>query len=147
MKYLLDTAPLAAYTRGRKGAVARLDAMIKNQEAATSILNYGEVIEGLYSFPAFFGQYRSILLGLLQTQISLLVPDYTIMERYANLRRTMRALRTPAGQPVGLIGDIDTLIAAIALEFHLTMITTDGDYTRVPGLSVQLLTMAQLRDL
>jgi len=47
---------------------------------------------------------------------------------------------------VGLIGDIDTLIAAIALEYNLTMITTDSDYTRVPGLSVQLLTMAQLRD-
>jgi predicted nucleic acid-binding protein len=146
VKYLLDTAPLAAYARGRKGAVARFDATIKNQETATSIFNYGEVIEGLYSFPALFEQYRSILLGLLQTQISLLVPDYTIMERYANLRRTMRALRTPTGQTVGLIGDIDTLIAAIALEFNLTVITTDSDYARVPGLSVQLLTMAQLRD-
>jgi predicted nucleic acid-binding protein len=45
-----------------------------------------------------------------------------------------------------LIGDIDTLIAAMALEHDLTIITTDGDYTRVPGLAVQLLTMAQLRD-
>jgi predicted nucleic acid-binding protein len=147
VKYLLDTAPLAAYTRGRKGAVARLDATIQNQDAATSILNYGEVIEGLHSFPALFGQYRSILRGLLQTQITVLVPDYSIMERYANLRRTMRTLRSPTGQPLGLIGDIDTLIAAIALEHNLTMITTDSDYSRVPGLSVQLLTMAQLRDL
>ena len=58
----------------------------------------------------------------------------------------MRTLRTSTGQLVGLIGDIDTLIAATSLEHELTVITTDTDYTRVPGLSVQLLTMAQLRE-
>ncbi len=64
MKYLLDSAPLAAYTRGRKGAVARLDALIRAQDVATSILNYGEVIEGLHAFPALYSQYQSILRGL-----------------------------------------------------------------------------------
>jgi len=83
---------------------------------------------------------------LLQTQITVLVPDYRVMKRYAEIRRTMRTLRTSTGQPLGLIGDMDTLIAAMALEHDLTIITTDGDYTRFPGLSVQLLTMAQLRD-
>lgn len=146
MKYVLDTSPLAAYVRGRKGAVARLDGIIRNQETATSIFNYGEVIEGLRSFPAVYTQYQSILRGLLQTQVTPLMPDYRVMERYAEIRRTMRSLRTTMGQPLGLIGDIDTLIAAITLEYNLTIITTDGDYTRVPGLSVQLLTMDQLRD-
>ena len=47
---------------------------------------------------------------------------------------------------VGPIGDIDTLIAATSLEHNLTVITTDTDYTRVPNLSVELLTIAQLRD-
>lgn len=146
MKYLLDSAPLAAYIRGRKGAVARLDVIIRSQDAATSILNYGEVIEGLHSFPLQYTQYQSVLLGLLQTQVTVLVPDYRIVERYAELRRTMRTLRTQTGQLVGLIGDIDTLIAATSLEHELTVITTDTDYTRVPGLSVQLLTIAQLRE-
>jgi predicted nucleic acid-binding protein len=146
MKYLLDTAPLAAYTRGRRGAVTRLDTLIQHQEAATSILNYGEVIEGLLSFPNVFAEYQGILRGLLQTQITVLVPDYHVMDRYAEIRRTMRLLRAPNGQPLGLIGDIDTLIAALPLEHGLTIITTDGDYSRVPGLSAQLLTMAQLRD-
>ena len=145
MKYLLDSAPLAAYIRGRKGAVARLDALIRAQDAATSILNYGEVIEGLHSFPVQYTQYQSILLGLLQTQVTVLVPDYRAVERYAEIRRTMRTLRSPTGQLVGLIGDIDTLIAATSLEHELTVITTDTDFTRVPGLSVQLLTLAQLR--
>lgn len=146
MKYLLDSAPLAAYIRGRKGAVARLDAIIRAEDAATSILNYGEVIEGLYSFPALYTQYQGILRGLLQTQVSVLVPTYRTLEHYAEIRRVLRTLRTPTGQLVGLIGDIDTLIAATSLEHGLTVITTDTDYTRVPGLSVQLLTMAQLRE-
>ena len=65
MKYLLDTAPLAAYIRGRKGAVARLDALIHTQDAATSILNYGEVIEGLRSFPDLYVQYSEYSLWLI----------------------------------------------------------------------------------
>lgn len=146
MKFLLDTAPLAAYIHGRAGAVALLDALIRNHEGATSILNYGEVIEGLLSSPTRFARYQSILRGLLGTQLTLIIPDYSLMERYAEIRRTMRTLRTASGQPIGLIGDIDTLIAATALEHGLTIITTDSDFTRVPGLNVQLLTMAQLRD-
>jgi len=57
---------------------------------------------------------------------------YSILERYAEIRR---ALRPPYGP--GLIGDIDTLIAATALERNLTIVTTDSDYERVPDLKVQ----------
>ena len=39
----------------------------------------------------------------------------------------------------GLVGDVDTLIAATALERNLTVVTLDQDFTRVPGLRVQLL--------
>lgn len=39
----------------------------------------------------------------------------------------------------GLTGDMDTLIAATALERSLTVVTIDGDFARVPGLSVLLL--------
>lgn len=46
-------------------------------------------------------------------------------------------MRAPHGP--GLIGDVDTLIAATALERNLTVVTLDQDFTRVPGLRVQLL--------
>jgi predicted nucleic acid-binding protein len=46
-------------------------------------------------------------------------------------------LRKPHG--LGNIGDIDTLIAATALERDLIVVTTDSDYLRVPNLSVTLL--------
>ncbi len=68
------------------------------------------------------------------------------MDQYATLRRTMRALRTTQGQPIGLIGNIDTLITALAIVHGLTVLTIDNDFTRVPGLSVQVVTTAQLRN-
>lgn len=46
-------------------------------------------------------------------------------------------MRKPYGP--GLIDDTDTLIAATVLEYGLTVVTLDGDYTRVPGLSVMRL--------
>ncbi|GEM_PF-4627090 len=38
-----------------------------------------------------------------------------------------------------LIGDMDTLIAATALEYSLAVVTSDSDFERVPGLSVKLI--------
>ncbi len=63
---------------------------------------------------------------------------YDILERYADIRRTLR----PAGN---LIGDMDTLIAATALERNLTLVTCDGHFQRVPGLSVMRIAPQQLR--
>jgi predicted nucleic acid-binding protein len=53
------------------------------------------------------------------------------MEQYADLRR---ALRPPHGP--GLIGDIDTLIAATAMQHRLTVVSADGDFQRVSGLAL-----------
>jgi predicted nucleic acid-binding protein len=65
---------------------------------------------------------------------------YSSMERYAEIRRAMRPPHGP-----GLIGDIDILIAATALDNGLTHVTTDSDFTRVPGLSVMHIPRAQLK--
>lgn len=73
-------------------------------------------------------------MGALLERITPHPVNYTIGERYARLRRQLRA---PYGS--GLIGDVDTLIAATALEYDLTVVTTDTDFTRVPGLTVKLL--------
>jgi predicted nucleic acid-binding protein len=64
---------------------------------------------------------------------------YAILERYAAIRR---ALRPPHGP--GLIGDIDTLIAATALERNLTVVTMDRDYERVPGLKVRRISLKRV---
>jgi predicted nucleic acid-binding protein len=131
-RYLLDTSPLSAYLFGRPPAVALIEPWLARFEVATSILVYGEVIEYLMGRPGFAegrDQFRQLLHAITPIFLS-----YSVLDRYAKLRRD---LRPPFG--AGAIGDIDALIAATALERELTVVTTDTDYTRVPGLSVMLL--------
>ena len=134
-KYLLDNGPLVALVKGRPGAERLMRSWIEHDEAATSILAYGEAIEyfkSLGDFPRHRSNLRALLRGVTPYGIT-----YAIMERYADLRRSMR-------RTVGLIGDVDTLIAATALEHDLTVVTLDGDLTRVLGLSVMHLPRSAL---
>lgn len=106
-------------------------------EAATSILVYGEVVEYIKTRPNYPAHHRGLraLLG----EIYPYFVTYPILERYADIRL---ALRKPFGP--GLVGDVDTLIAATALEHRLTVVTTDHDFTRVPNLPVRLLDRTSL---
>ena len=133
-RYLLDSAPLAAYLHGRQAAVDLVTPWITNHEVATSILVYAEVIEYLKGLPDF--RRRRHQLQTLLREIHPYFLTYSILDCYADIRR---ALRPPHGP--GLIGDIDTLIAANALERSLTIVTTDRDFERVPGLKVLLCTL------
>lgn len=114
---------------GRKAAVDLIAPWIIHSEVATSILVYAEVIEYLKSLPDF--SHLKDQLRLLLGEVYPYFLTYSILERYADIRRL---LRPPYGP--GLIGDIDTLIAATALEVGLTMVTTDSDFERVPDLEV-----------
>ena len=60
-----------------------------------------------------------------------------IMETYANLRRSMRR---PHGD--GLIGDIDTVIAATCLRHGLTVVSTDTHFQRVPQLNALIVNLS-----
>jgi predicted nucleic acid-binding protein len=132
-RYLLDTAPIAALLRNRPAAVTLISPWLVHHEAATSIIVYAEVVEYIKSFPDF--QRRRTDLQILLREIAPYRLSYAILERYADLRRQLRPPHGP-----GLIGDVDTLIAATALERNLTLVTGDSDFQRVPGLAVQLLT-------
>lgn len=134
-KYLLDTSVMTTYLWGRQGAVNLISPWIRNREAATSILVYGEVVEYIKTKSNY--QQRYTQLGQAIRQIYPYFLTYPIMERYADLRLQLR----PQGR---LIGDIDTLIAATALERNLTLVTIDSDYQRVPSLNVMLLSRSQL---
>ena len=126
-RYLVDTTILAAGLFRRPAAVELLGPWIAHREAATSILVYGEVVEylrGLSDFPGHHGQLRELL-----AEVKPYFVTYAIMERYASIRR---ALRPPHGP--GLIGDVDILIAATAIERKLTLVTADSDFERVPDL-------------
>lgn len=130
--YLLDTTPLAGLINNRPSLVALIRPWLLAHEAATSILVYGEVIESLQG-RSRYAERRSQLLVLLDEVTPHLI-THAIMERYAALRRQLRLPHGP-----GMIGDIDTLIAATAIEHDLTLVTTDRDFTRVDGLQLMLL--------
>lgn len=126
-RYLLDNGVLVAYLKARPGAVQLIDPWVAAGEAATSLIVYGEAIEYLRGGTSF-ARRRAELRTLLQTVTPYRL-SYPILERYADLRRALR----PRGL---LLGDMDTLIAATALVHGLTVVTLDGDFARVPGLSV-----------
>jgi predicted nucleic acid-binding protein len=136
-RYLPDTGPLGAYLQGREPAVDLIVPWIRRGEAATSILVYGEIIEyikSLHDYPTKYMGLRGLLGAIYPYFLT-----YSILEREARIRR---ALRPPHGP--GLIGDIDTLIAATALERNPTVVTTDSDYKRVPGLKVQRISLKRV---
>jgi tRNA(fMet)-specific endonuclease VapC len=133
-RFLLDTSVLAALLNNCPGAVDLVTPWIRCREAATCILVYGDVVEhirGLSNYLRRLDDLRTLLRAVHPYFLSFL-----IMERYAQIRHQLRR-----GQ---LIGDVDTLIAATALERNLTLVTIDSDFQRVPGLQVQLLTRQQL---
>lgn len=137
-RFLLDTSILSAYLQGRPGVVSLVEPWVSRDEAMTSIVVYGEVFEFI-SGQTTFDAYRRELRRLLRRTPPVLVTR-SIVERYAVIRRQ---LRPPYGP--GLIGDIDTLIAATAIEKGLTLVTTDSDFSRVPGLVLQIIPRQQLR--
>lgn len=136
-RYLLDTSVLSAYLLGRPGAVSLVSPWIRSREVATSILVFGEVIEYLKGRQDF--EQRHSELRDLVVEISSHFLTYSIVERYADIRRHLRPPHGP-----GLIGDIDTLIAATAFERNLTLVTADSDFERVPGLKVRVIPKEEL---
>ncbi len=129
---LVDTTPLAALLSNRPALVSLLSGALTRDELATSIVVYGEVLERIKGAPDE-ARRRASLRQLLRGVRPYLI-TYPIVDRYADIRRQLRPPHGP-----GLIGDIDTLIAATALTYNLELITTDRDFLRVPGLRVLLL--------
>lgn len=133
-RYLLDTGLVAAFLHGRKHVVELIDPWVRKQEAATSILVYGEVIEYLKGL-ADYSRYQARLQRLFTLeQITPYPLTYALLERYADIRRQLRPLPQD-------IGDIDTLIAATALEEGLMLVTIDTDFKRVPHLKTKLVNL------
>ncbi|MBI3979298.1 MAG: type II toxin-antitoxin system VapC family toxin [Chloroflexi bacterium] len=131
-RYLADTTILTAYLYHRRPALNLLNPWIGRKEASTSIPVYGEMVEHLRG-RADYLRHRDELRHLLK-EVTPYFLTYNTMDRYAALRRELRPPRGP-----GLIGDVDTLIAATALERGLTAVTTDADFERIPDLKLMLI--------
>jgi predicted nucleic acid-binding protein len=133
-RFLLDTTPMAAYLHERRAAMSLIRPWVENHEVVTSILAYGEIVEYIKGFADFerrHGQLRRLLLEIYPFFLT-----FPILERYADIRRQLRPPHGP-----GLIGDIDTLIAATAIQHGLTLVTVDTDFERIPGLDLMLVSV------
>ncbi len=137
-QYLLDTTLLAAYLLGRTTAVRLVTPWMRERDAFTSIVAYGEVVEYIKGMSDYV-RHHAALRRVMHVVIPLML-TYEIAERYADLRR---AMRPPYGP--GVIGDMDTLIAATALEYNLIVVTSDQHFQRVPGLQMLLIDRQRLR--
>lgn len=131
-RYLLDSGPMGAYFLGKRAAVDAISPWIVKHEAVTSILVYGEVIEYLKGLPNFIERQKDF--QDLLSEIHPHILTYSILDHYADLRRKLRPPHGP-----GLIGDIDTIIAATAMEYDLVLVTVDHDFERVPGLQIKII--------
>jgi len=128
-RYLLDTSPLTAFLMGYRKATSLISLWIASNEVATSILTYGETYEfirGFANFPVMHAQLQDLLSG----PIPAYNLTFSILSKYADIRRTLRPSNS-------LIGDVDTLIAATALEYGFIVVTANQNhFQKVRGLNV-----------
>ncbi len=125
MKYLVDSDYVADYLGARPSAIQLLSSFAKD-DLAISLITYGEIYEGIH-----FGRDPQKTTDVFQSflrSVVILAPTQPIMQQFARIRGELR--RTGK-----IIGDFDILIAATAIQHHLTLVTRNlKDYQRIPGL-------------
>jgi predicted nucleic acid-binding protein len=127
MMYLVDTDWVADFLKDREPAQNVFRALAPDG-FAISLITYGEIQEGI-----LYGQnIRVHAHGFRQflRWVRVLPLTRTTMRHFARIRGELRA----RGQ---LIGDMDLLIAATALNYRLTLLTRNvRHFERVPDLQI-----------
>ena len=127
MNYLVDTDWVADYLKGRPHPVQVLDALA-DEGLAISIITYGEIHEGIvYGTNAEHHTrvFRQFLRG-----VEVLGLNRQIMQRFARIRGDLRRQGL-------LIGDLDILIGATALQYDLTLLTRNiAHFQRIPEIKL-----------
>ena len=127
MEYLVDSDWVADYLNGREQAVTLLQSLSADG-LAISILTFGEIYEGILhgsNRPVHESGFRRFL-----EAVDVLPLTRSAMRRFADLRGALRR----QGE---LIGDIDLLIAATALDYRLILLTRNlRHFHRIPGLRI-----------
>jgi len=123
--FLADSDCLISYLKGRDSEVSFLAPLIKRQRLATSIIVYGEIYEGLLE--AHVAEtYRQSLFDVL-AGVPLMGLDIETAHVFSRARAQLRR----QGQ---LIPDHDLWIAATALRYNLTLISSDRHFERIAKL-------------
>ncbi len=134
-KYLVDTDWVADYLKGKEEAV-KLLTKLQPEGIAISLITYGEIWEGIYygtNRPQHEKGFRAFLQGT--DVLPLRIED---MKRFATIRGELRAmLRAKEKNNNKLVGDMDLLIAAGAINRHLTLVSRNiKDFGQIGHLSI-----------
>lgn len=129
MSYLVDTSWAVAYLRGNRSVVERFHSM-RNEGLAVSIVTVAELYEGIFrsNNPT---QNETEVRGFLDNVVVLVIDEQLCIRFGREMARLMNK-----GM---VIGDIDLFIAVTALQYDLTLLTSDSDFERVAGLQVRYL--------
>lgn len=127
MRFLVDTDYVVDFLVNRSEATTLLSSLAQDG-IAISLLTVGEILEGIY-YGRDPKKSEALFRAFLAT-VDILSPNEATMEKLARIRGDLRRRGL-------LIGDFDTVIAATAIQHHLTLVTRNlKDYDRIPGLTL-----------
>lgn len=131
MDFLLDANAVSDLMVNHPDVTGRLDAVDERDDVLTCIIVRGEVLFGIERIPA--GRKREQLRSNAERVFGGLrceaVPDRAA-EVYARIKQSTHRRGTP-------MGENDLWIAATALVLSATLVTRDGDFANVPGLTTE----------
>lgn len=125
MKYLLDTSQIVYYLRQEQHVVDALESR-KQEGLAVSVVSVAELYEGV--FRASDSQEAERVLQDFLSEVAILEVDEGVARVFGQERARLRQAGTP-------ISDLDLLIAATALHYGLTVLTSDRAFERVENLN------------
>lgn len=126
--YLIDSDVLINFLKGEKGAVKTIN-KLQSQPFYISIISVGEIFEGLLEIK---NKKKLVQFKELLKTVTVINIDYIIIEKFANIRKSLR-------QKGLLIDNFDLLIAATCLTRNLTLITNNiFHFKRIPGLKMNV---------
>jgi len=124
LKYLLDTTWIVGYLRGNQDIIDKIQ-IFQNEGLAVSVISVAELYEGV--FHSQNSASNEVALNLFLQGVRVL----DITEQSCISYGQQRAKLYSEGK---IIGAIDVLIAATALNHNLTLLTADHDFERIEGL-------------
>ena len=128
MKYLLDTCVISDFVKGENGTLEKIKSM-QPAILATSTITLMEIHYGLKKNPAKARGLLHIIKELLHS-----IHILPFNSGSAKIAGDMRAQLKATGSP---IGSYNLLIASIALEHNLTLVTSDiSEFNKVEGLII-----------
>jgi tRNA(fMet)-specific endonuclease VapC len=134
MRYLIDTDWVIHHLNGRLDIIQRLQAL-QPEGLGLSVIVLAELYEGVY-YARDPGQSEQRLNDFLES-VALVGVDEETAKIFGRERGRLRA----AGM---MIGDMDLLIAATALQYDLTLLTNNRHhFERIEGLRIESCSLAR----